>query len=121
MLSLSVDLTSEELDELIKELELDEDIDKIEIRTTQSAGFIIGVTLAANLLTLLLGGMFKIGKTKFKKVVKKVLEKANKKSKQEAKLNLNYEDLHLVFNSSEDKAIYEKINELADYMEIDYD
>jgi hypothetical protein len=123
MLSLSVDLTKEELEELTRELELDEDIEKIESRITQSlgAGATIAVTLAAELLALIMGGMLKAGIPKLKKVVKKVLDESNKKSKQEAKLNLNYEDLSLEFTSSEDKAIEEKINELVDYMGTDYE
>lgn len=122
MLSLSVDLTNEELEELIRDLKLDEDIEDVEIRTTQAitAGATLVVTLAAEILALILGGMLKVGIPKLKKVVKKVLVKADEKSKEKTKLNLNYEDLSLDFTSSEDKAIDEKINELLDYMETDY-
>lgn len=122
MLSLSVDLADGELEELMRELELDENIIKVEIRTTQSlsTGATLVVTLAAQILALILGGMLKIGIPKLKKVVKKVLDTANEKSKEKTKLNLNYENLSLDFTSSEDKAIDEKINELLDYMETDY-
>ncbi len=122
MLSLSVDLADGELEELMRELELDENIKKVEIRTTQtlSTGATLVVTLAAQILALILGGMLKIGIPKLKKVVKKVLDTANEKSKEKTKLNLNYENLSLDFTSSEDKAIDEKINELLDYMETDY-
>jgi len=122
MLSLSVDLADGELEELMRELELDENIKKVEIRTTQSlsTGATLVVTLAAQILALILGGMLKVGIPKLKKVVKKVLDTVNEKSKEKTKLNLNYENLSLDFTSSEDKAIDEKINELLDYMETDY-
>ena len=123
MLSLSVDLTDEELDELMRALESYEDIEKVEKRVTQSlsAGANVAITLAGGVLALIIEGMVKVGIPRLKKVVKKILDKSNEKSKQKAKLNLNYEELSLDFTSSDDKAIDKKINELLNYMEVDYD
>lgn len=119
-LTLSVDLSDEEREELIRELEMDEDIEKVESRTTQSIG--IGVTIGITIMTEVIVGFFKsdMGQAaagKLKRVVKKVLTKTKKKTTAQPKLTLNYEDLSLVFTSTDDKKIDENINELIEYIQ----
>ncbi len=120
MLSLSVDLSDEEREELIRELELDEDIEKIESRTTQAIGIgaTIGITIFAEVIVgLIKSDMGKAAAGKLKRVVKKILTKAKKKkTTAQPKLTFNYEDLHLVFTSTDDKKIDENINDLIEYL-----
>jgi hypothetical protein len=115
-LTLSVELSDEEREELMRELELDEDIEKVESRTTQGVGITIGILVAEAFVALLKSDIAKQAAGKLKKVIKKVLTKAKKKGDAKPKLTLNYEDLVLNFTSTDDKKIDDNINELMDYM-----
>jgi len=118
MLTLSVDLSDEEREELIRELELDEDIEKVESRTTQAiTGVAIGILVAEAVFALIKSDMGQAAAGKLKKVVKKVLTKAKKKDTAKPKLTLNYENLVLHFDSTDDKKIDENINDLVDYIQ----
>ena len=120
-LTLTVDLSDEEREELIRELELDEDIEKVESRTTQAIGIgaTIGITIIAEVIVgLIKSDMGKAAAGKLKRVIKKVLTKAKKKTTKQPKLTFNYEDLHLVFTSTDDKKIDENINDLIEYLQV---
>lgn len=120
-LTLTVDLSDEEREELIRELELDEDIEKVESRTTQAIGIgaTIGITIIAEVIVgLIKSDMGKAAAGKLKRVIKKVLTKTKKKTTKQPKLTFNYEDLHLVFTSTDDKKIDENINDLIEYLQV---
>jgi translation initiation factor IF-2 len=95
---------------------MDEEIEKAESRTTQGVGVTIGILVAEGLVALLKTDMAKEAGGKIKRVIKKVLTKAKKKTTDKPKLTLNYEDLSLVFTSTDDKKIDDSINELVDYI-----
>lgn len=119
-LTLSVDLSDEEQEELIRELELDEDIEKVESRTTQALG--VGVIFGITILTEVFVGLIKsdVGTAaagKLKRVVKKILTKSKKKATVQPKLTLNYEDLVVQFTSTDDKKIDKGINDLIEYIQ----
>ena len=119
-LTLSVDLSDEEQAELIRELELDEDIEKVESRTTQAlgVGVVFGITILSEVFVALIkSGVGKSAAGKLKRVVKKILTKSKKKTTVQPKLTLNYEDLVVQFTSTDDKKIDKGINDLIEYIQ----